>query len=58
MQLQGAYKAEGIAKQLWMIYYYLHPQNGTYGEIGRLIKGFNQEQTSNISKKCQLFKTE
>ena len=45
-------------KQLWIIYYYLHPQKGTYGNLKDLLKALLKNGHKISLKKCQLFKME
>ena len=43
MQYYNVYRVENIVKQLWMIYYYLHPQQRANGKVRRSIKSITQE---------------
>ena len=52
-------RVENIVKQLWMIYYYLHPLKRAHmSKLEDLLKALLKNGLKISQKKCQLFKTE
>ena len=58
MQFWIVFKAENIAKQSWIIFYYLHHQSKSHmNKLEDLLKALLKDGLKISPKKCQLFRT-